>query len=280
MPGLQPVAIRINPDSRDDKLDPQSLVHYGKVYTIEHNVKVKPYGVVHDDSIEPFIGQFYRVWVENIGLRKTNVSNAAQATGNPPARQAPESSRAAQSRLAQEPMSLTQQQRAAIEEHSGAVEGRAQMARRSSNADRRSVRSLTRASETTTVSSNLQEEIRQLYRTVVAATENQGYSTEVAEAAAKRKVELTYPQFAGIRNAIPATADASSRSLSQPTNEGATADTSASIEAAISALMARGLSRQEAVQRLKEGLLARQDAEGGPSTSSARGKKKGKEKEK
>lgn len=278
MPGLQPAAIRVISDSREDKLDPKSLVHYGKVYTIEHNVKVKPFGVVHDDSRRPLIEQFYRVWVDNIGLRKVNVSSSARSVGGT-AHQPLESSGVAQSRLPQEPRSLTQQQRAAIEVHSNAVESRAQMDRRSSNADRRSVRSSTRDSDTTAVSSGVQEEIRTLYLTMVSAAEEQGLSTEVAEAVARRKIELTYPNLAGNRSAISSAAGAPSRSASQATTRGTSASTSTNIEAAIAALVERGFSREEAVERLREGLLAQQDPQTGPSSSRAKGKGKGKAKD-
>ncbi|EME45358.1 hypothetical protein DOTSEDRAFT_150357, partial [Dothistroma septosporum NZE10] len=42
---LQP-PIRIDPVSPGDKLDALSRINYGKVYTIEHNLKVKPFGMV------------------------------------------------------------------------------------------------------------------------------------------------------------------------------------------------------------------------------------------
>ena len=144
----------------------------------------------------------------------------------------------------------------------------------------RSVRSSTRDSETTAVSSDLKEEIRQLYLTIVAAAEGQGYSSQVSNAIAKRKVELTYPQFAGSQDATSATAGTQSRSASQPGNAGTAVDASAKIEAAIAALEADGLTREEAVERLRESLLARQDPERNQSTSRAKGKGKGKEKAK
>ncbi|CAK1364485.1 unnamed protein product [Cercospora beticola] len=46
MPG-----IRIIPDEPGEKLAPSSRIHFGKIYTIEHNIKVKSVGMVHDLSL-------------------------------------------------------------------------------------------------------------------------------------------------------------------------------------------------------------------------------------
>lgn len=69
-PGLQPESIKVLLDDPTDKLDPESLINYGKVYTIEHNLKVKPFGMVQRDSIQHFTEQFMRVWISRVGLRR------------------------------------------------------------------------------------------------------------------------------------------------------------------------------------------------------------------
>jgi hypothetical protein len=58
-PGEQPkqgeysmmLAIRVSPKSRMEKLDPLSRINFGKIYTVEHNVKVYDFGDVHPDSL-------------------------------------------------------------------------------------------------------------------------------------------------------------------------------------------------------------------------------------
>ncbi|KAF1988836.1 hypothetical protein K402DRAFT_327905, partial [Aulographum hederae CBS 113979] len=54
--------IRVKPTQRGAKLDPMSRVCYSKVYTVEHNVKVKEFGNVDAGSINLFKNQFRYVW--------------------------------------------------------------------------------------------------------------------------------------------------------------------------------------------------------------------------
>lgn len=49
--------IRVLTDLRDDSLHPESLINYGKVYTIEHNIPVGPFGVVALDDLRELIRQ-------------------------------------------------------------------------------------------------------------------------------------------------------------------------------------------------------------------------------
>lgn len=60
--GMRSLAIRIETDSPVDKLDPMSRINFGAVYTIQHNIKVKPYGQVHESSRENLLMQFLSVW--------------------------------------------------------------------------------------------------------------------------------------------------------------------------------------------------------------------------
>ena len=48
--GLLPQAIRVDGDDPTQKLDPMSRIDFGKVYTIEHNVKVRSMGKVNRAS--------------------------------------------------------------------------------------------------------------------------------------------------------------------------------------------------------------------------------------
>ncbi|KAK6381106.1 hypothetical protein LTR65_001047 [Meristemomyces frigidus] len=65
--GMQPVAIRIDPDDPTQKLQEMSRINYGKVYTIEHNVKVHSVGTVNRESWPSLIYQFQQVWATSIG---------------------------------------------------------------------------------------------------------------------------------------------------------------------------------------------------------------------
>lgn len=59
----------MDPDFPEDKLDPLSRINYGSVYTIEHNLKVKPFGMVNRDFFQPLLDQFGDVWISKVGLR-------------------------------------------------------------------------------------------------------------------------------------------------------------------------------------------------------------------
>lgn len=45
------LAIRVDPTSKQDYMDPMSRLHYGKLYTIEHNVKVYDFGMVRQEYL-------------------------------------------------------------------------------------------------------------------------------------------------------------------------------------------------------------------------------------
>lgn len=65
--GMQPTPVRINTDDRKDALDATSRLHYGKFYTIEYNVRVKAYGMVHGLSLALLMRQFREVNVGRLG---------------------------------------------------------------------------------------------------------------------------------------------------------------------------------------------------------------------
>jgi len=60
--GMLSPAVRVKPRDRTGKLGVMSRINFGKVYTVEHNVKVFDFGVVHDDSMAAFSNHFRSVW--------------------------------------------------------------------------------------------------------------------------------------------------------------------------------------------------------------------------
>jgi hypothetical protein len=67
-------SIRVRPTDKRDKMFPASRIHYGKVYTVEHNVKVYDFGDVHKDFLSLLSTQWD--WVFN--------SNGAAISRNQP----------------------------------------------------------------------------------------------------------------------------------------------------------------------------------------------------
>ncbi|KAF2453988.1 hypothetical protein BDY21DRAFT_116516 [Lineolata rhizophorae] len=62
--GMRPYAIRVEPRDPSYSMDPLSRINFGKVYTLEHNVKVYDFGKVHKDSRVALKQQFLDVWVD------------------------------------------------------------------------------------------------------------------------------------------------------------------------------------------------------------------------
>lgn len=60
--GMRNRPIRVVKDAIHNELDLMSRIDLGKVYTIEYNVKVKAFGVVHQDSMVPLDSQFRNVF--------------------------------------------------------------------------------------------------------------------------------------------------------------------------------------------------------------------------
>lgn len=62
--GEQPMiskSIRVDPDAMGTKLDLQSRIDFGKVYTIQHSLKVKSFGMVNRGSMEDLVADFVAV---------------------------------------------------------------------------------------------------------------------------------------------------------------------------------------------------------------------------
>ena len=60
--GMRSKPIRVIPDDPIEKLDPVSRLNFAQVHTIQHNIKVKPFGTVHPKSVEALQSQFSNVW--------------------------------------------------------------------------------------------------------------------------------------------------------------------------------------------------------------------------
>ncbi|KAI6871838.1 hypothetical protein KC343_g3901 [Hortaea werneckii] len=58
---MRPLPIRVDADNHE-QLHFMSRIHFGKVYTVEHNVKVKPFGKVHPHSLRALEVQFRSVF--------------------------------------------------------------------------------------------------------------------------------------------------------------------------------------------------------------------------
>jgi len=73
-------AIRIDPFRRFDVLSSASRVDYAKTYTIEHNVRVKPYGMVNNQFMHHLVKQWIGVIISSMYNPARNAFRAANPT--------------------------------------------------------------------------------------------------------------------------------------------------------------------------------------------------------
>jgi hypothetical protein len=59
--------IRVVSKYKTEELDSMSRVNFVKLYTVEHNTKVKEFGLVHRDYQYLLEKQFYQCWGLNYG---------------------------------------------------------------------------------------------------------------------------------------------------------------------------------------------------------------------
>ncbi|OQN98508.1 hypothetical protein B0A48_15769 [Cryoendolithus antarcticus] len=278
VPGLLDQPIRVNADDPTDKLDVESLIHYGKVYTIEHNIKVKPFGMVHDNSVQPLLQQFSNVWVYRVGLPLANPnpsSNPRSAHSQSGSASNPGGYRRdSDVTQVRRPLELTERQRAGIEQH-GAVAER--LMRNPSDGGRRSTRQSGRgsgagseAAESSTAGRRRAETA--LYHRLRNRLLEQGYGEEEADSRARQGVltartvqatsQRTTTQSPGEEGEAAQSDDDSGSGEDDHDQSEASADATQGSQAsarelAIDALMARGFSREQARQVLAE-VAARQ----------------------
>lgn len=60
-------AIRVQTDEKGDKLAEKSRIDYGRVYTVEHNIKAMAFGWVHEQSRKDFQFDFLNVFMGDEG---------------------------------------------------------------------------------------------------------------------------------------------------------------------------------------------------------------------
>ncbi|KAI7190469.1 hypothetical protein D0869_00297 [Hortaea werneckii] len=76
--------IRVVPDENNARLDPMSRIDLVKIHTINHNLKVKSFGLVHPNYIEALRTQFASVWpiLRQPQQQNTTVRQAAASVPN------------------------------------------------------------------------------------------------------------------------------------------------------------------------------------------------------
>jgi hypothetical protein len=68
--------IRVRPTNSTDIMDPASRLHYGKMYTVEHNVKVYDFGMVRSDHLPTLDAQ----WRQVLNWESQNSARSSQDT--------------------------------------------------------------------------------------------------------------------------------------------------------------------------------------------------------
>ena len=81
--------IRVTSRLRQEKLDPLSRINFGKIYTVEHNVKVFDFGDVHKDHIPTLRTQWKYVLKRNVKMEVEDDEDEDVAEGNLPAQTGP-----------------------------------------------------------------------------------------------------------------------------------------------------------------------------------------------
>jgi len=67
---MRPKAVLIDIDDPTNKLHPISRINYSKVYTVEHNTKVRGIGMTQRSSMQALIFQFRAVWDEQLTVNE------------------------------------------------------------------------------------------------------------------------------------------------------------------------------------------------------------------
>jgi hypothetical protein len=74
------IPIRIDPSEKFGTLHPASRVDYAKTYNIEHNVKVRPFGMVNSQSMNPLIRQWAQILMRRFSPAQTAFRAVSPAT--------------------------------------------------------------------------------------------------------------------------------------------------------------------------------------------------------
>lgn len=63
--GMMP-GIRVVPKRKSEKMDPTSRIDYSRIYTVDHFVKIKEFGQVHDSYVKRLRKQWWYVFKKEI----------------------------------------------------------------------------------------------------------------------------------------------------------------------------------------------------------------------
>jgi hypothetical protein len=74
--GMQPIAIKIDPDDREEKLNPMSRIDFSSPRKVEHYTVVKNYGKINPRSLHALSTQFQNVFVPQRPPRRS-IAHAA-----------------------------------------------------------------------------------------------------------------------------------------------------------------------------------------------------------
>lgn len=270
--GLQPQAIRVVPDDPTDKLDPESLVHYGKVYTIEHNIKVKPFGMVHDQYRIALYDQFKSVWMGSLGSRSSSLTSEPTMSDASSYLMTTPIGTSGASTSSLQPSSLTARQQAAIEEHSTATRPRTD--------PRRSVPAMKsqffqNMADRGKQASGTSRRADQLYTRLKAALEDRGFDSATAGRYAMQRVEryLGTPGDEASRRRDDLQPGDDKSIVSDNISHDAVVDSvTSTVEAALAHLESRGITRDEAIESMSR--LLQQFSDTASTTAEAIGKSK------
>ena len=91
---MQPIAIRVVPDDKSGRLDMMARLDYRSVYTVQHDVRVKSFGMVDSQFLAALCSQFKRAWAGNRDDARSETiragpSQTLQNQEDPPQRQNP-----------------------------------------------------------------------------------------------------------------------------------------------------------------------------------------------
>jgi len=78
---MRPYPIRVNLDNASEKLDPMSRINFGGIHMIQHNVKTKPFGNVHRNSLADLELQFNSVF-NKVPMAARSTSDRGQGHTN------------------------------------------------------------------------------------------------------------------------------------------------------------------------------------------------------
>ena len=120
---MRPQPIKIDVDDPSDKLDELSRLDYGRVHTIQHNIKVRGFGKVNPKSINALLRQFQNVWNPQPPMIEPSISVSETSSARAGARRDSHSAVASASTEHQDRRQLQEQQQSKGDENRRAESG-------------------------------------------------------------------------------------------------------------------------------------------------------------